>query len=74
MTSTLRKRLVTALGVATLLAADVVAAIAQPAGLFPAERLRRDTTAIHALGVSGVQARMIAPDGRQSVATSGTPT
>lgn len=36
------------------------------------EQLRLDTEAIHALGVSGVQARMIAPDGQQSVATSGT--
>ncbi|MFD0650796.1 serine hydrolase domain-containing protein [Streptomyces malaysiensis subsp. malaysiensis] len=34
--------------------------------------MRQDTEAIHALGVSGVQARVIAPDGRQSVATSGT--
>lgn len=32
----------------------------------------RATEAIHALGVSGVQARVIAPDGRQSGATSGT--
>lgn len=61
-----------ALGVATLLAAEVVPAIAQPAGPSPVEQLRRDTKAIHALGVSGVQARLITPDGRQSVATSGT--
>ncbi|WP_267912798.1 serine hydrolase domain-containing protein [Streptomyces adelaidensis] len=72
MTSTLRKHLVLALGVATLLTAEVVPAIAQPAGPSPVERLRRDTEAIHALGVSGVQARVIAPDGRQSVATNGT--
>ncbi|MBM7439298.1 serine hydrolase [Streptomyces sp. HB132] len=72
MTSTLRKHLVVALGIATLLAAEVVPAIAQPAGPTPVEQLRRDTRAIHALGVSGVQARLIAPDGRQSVATSGT--
>lgn len=72
MTSTLRKHLVMALGVATLLAAEVVPAIAQPAGPSPVEQLRRDTKAIHALGVSGVQARLITPDGRQSVATSGT--
>lgn len=61
-----------ALGVATLLATEVVPAIAQPAGPSPVEQLRRDTKAIHALGVSGVQARLITPDGRQSVATSGT--
>ncbi|WP_189747607.1 hypothetical protein [Streptomyces tendae] len=72
MTSTLRKHLVMALGVATLLTAEVVPAIAQPAAPSPADQLRRDTKAIHALGVSGVQARVIAPDGRQSVATSGT--
>lgn len=61
-----------ALGVATLLAAaDVANAVARPAGSSLVEQLRRDTEAIHALGVSGVQARVIAPDGRQSVATSG---
>ncbi|MFF7656322.1 serine hydrolase domain-containing protein [Streptomyces sp. NPDC007983] len=72
MTATLRKHLAMALGVATLLAAAVATGAARPAGHSPAERLRRDTEAIHALGVSGVQARAIAPDGRQSVATSGT--
>ncbi|WP_413809755.1 serine hydrolase domain-containing protein [Streptomyces sp. OE57] len=72
MTSTPRRRLAVALGVATLLAAEVATAAAQPAGRSPGERLRQDTEAIHALGVSGVQARAIAPDGRQSVATSGT--
>ncbi|WP_432187231.1 serine hydrolase domain-containing protein [Streptomyces sp. Tue6028] len=72
MTSTLRKHLATALGVATLLTAEVATAAAQPSGPSPVEQLRRDTRAIHALGVSGVQARAIGPDGRQSVATSGT--
>jgi D-alanyl-D-alanine carboxypeptidase len=33
--------------------------------------LQRDTDAIHALGVTGVQARMTTPDGRHLVATSG---
>ncbi|MGE7391472.1 hypothetical protein ACQKM2_38990 [Streptomyces sp. NPDC004126] len=61
MTSTLRKHLVMALGVATLLTAEVVPAIAQPAGHSPVEQLRRDTEAIHALGVSGVHARVVAP-------------
>ncbi|MPY35673.1 beta-lactamase family protein [Streptomyces adustus] len=73
MPSTLRKHLcLTALGVATLLAAQTTTAVARPAGPTPLERLRHDTRAIHALGVSGVQARVIAPDGRQSTATSGT--
>jgi D-alanyl-D-alanine carboxypeptidase len=72
MTSTLRKYLAVALGVATLLAAEPATAVAQPAGPSSLERLRQDTEAIHALGVSGVQARVIAPDGRQSVATGGT--
>ncbi|MER5428502.1 serine hydrolase domain-containing protein [Streptomyces sp. NPDC002588] len=72
MTSTLRKHLAMALGVATLLAAGAGTAVAQPAGSRPATQLRQDTEAIHALGVSGVQARVTAPDGRQSVATSGT--
>ncbi|MCX5191160.1 serine hydrolase [Streptomyces sp. NBC_00268] len=72
MTSTLRRHLAVALGVATLLAAEVATAVAQPAGPSPIEQLRQDTEAIHALGISGVQARVIAPDGRQSVATSGT--
>lgn len=72
MTSTLRKHLAVALGVATLLAAEVATAAAQPAGPSPVKQLRQDTEAIHALGVSGVQARVVAPDGRQSVATSGT--
>ncbi|MCX4780320.1 serine hydrolase domain-containing protein [Streptomyces sp. NBC_01264] len=72
MTSTLRKRLAMALGVVTLLTAEVVPAVAQTAGSSPAEQLRRDTEAIHALGISGVQARVIVPDGRESVATSGT--
>lgn len=72
MISNLRKPLAVALGVATLLAAEAATAVAQPADSSPVQQLRRDTAAIHALGVSGVQARVIASDGRQSVATSGT--
>ncbi|WP_239146500.1 serine hydrolase domain-containing protein [Streptomyces sp. SID10815] len=72
MPSTLRKCLAMAVGVATLLAAEVTTAVARPAGPSPMEQLRQDTEAIHALGISGVQARMITPDGRQSVASSGT--
>ncbi|MGW3606711.1 serine hydrolase [Micromonospora sp. NPDC005161] len=36
-----------------------------------AGRLQRDTDAIHALGVTGVQARVTTSDGRHLVATSG---
>ncbi|MFF5302383.1 serine hydrolase domain-containing protein [Streptomyces sp. NPDC013161] len=74
MIPTLRKHLAMAIGAATLLTAGMTttAAVAQPEGHSPTWQLRQDTEAIHALGVSGVQARVIAPDGRQSVATSGT--
>jgi D-alanyl-D-alanine carboxypeptidase len=37
----------------------------------PAGRLQRDTDAIHALGVAGVQARVVTAGGRHLVATSG---
>ncbi|XUL88296.1 serine hydrolase domain-containing protein [Streptomyces galilaeus] len=72
MAFTLRKHLAMAVGAATLLATGVAPAVAQPAGPSHREQLRRDTEAIQALGISGVQARVIGPDGRQSVATSGT--
>lgn len=75
MASHLRKQLALALGVAALLAAEVAPAVARPVGpspATPAERLREDTRAIHALGVSGVQARAVGPGGRHTVATSGT--
>ncbi|MGW2491438.1 serine hydrolase domain-containing protein [Streptomyces sp. NPDC001606] len=76
MGSILRKRIATAtataLGVATLLTACSGTTGAQPAPRSAAEQLRKDTATIHHLGVSGVQARVVAPDGRQSVATSGT--
>ncbi|MGW2230785.1 serine hydrolase domain-containing protein [Streptomyces formicae] len=71
MTRTAHKCLALALGIATLVTAGATAA-AQPAGVSPAKRLRQDVEAIHALGVSGVQARVIAPDGSGTVATSGT--
>jgi Beta-lactamase class C and other penicillin binding proteins len=71
MTSTSRRRLAVALATAMLLAAEVGTAVAQPTGPSPAEQLREDTEA-HALGISGVQARVITPDGRHSIATSGT--
>lgn len=73
MTPALRKPFALALGIATLLAAEAGTAVAQqPPGPSPAEQLRQDTRAIHALGVTGVQARTVAPDGRESVAASGT--
>ncbi|MEU6273252.1 serine hydrolase domain-containing protein [Streptomyces populi] len=72
MMSPLRKRLAMALVAATLLTAETAPAVAGSAGSAHAERLRQDTEAIHALGVSGVQARAIASDGRRAVATSGT--
>jgi hypothetical protein len=60
------------LATAVLLAAEAVTAVARPGGPSAADQLCRDTEAIHALSVSGVQARAVASDGRQSVATSGT--
>ncbi|MCX4430196.1 serine hydrolase [Streptomyces mirabilis] len=72
MSSIPRKHLAMALGVAMLLTACAATTGAKPAGPSPVERLRQDAEAIHALGISGVQVRVIAPDGRQSVATSGT--
>ncbi|MFG1783405.1 serine hydrolase domain-containing protein [Rhodococcus oryzae] len=64
--------LAVALGVATILVAGAAAAVVHSAGDSPVKQLRQDTKAIHALGISGVQARVVEPDGRQSVATSGT--
>src|SRR5690348_14836070 len=72
MSSILRKHIAMALGVATLLTACAATTGAKPAAPSAVERLRQDAQAIHALGISGVQVRVIAPDGRQSVATSGT--
>ncbi|MEU4431898.1 serine hydrolase domain-containing protein [Nocardia rhamnosiphila] len=64
--------LAVAFGAVMLLAVGLITACAEPAGPSSEEQLLRDTEAIHALGVSGVQARTIGPDGRQAVATSGT--
>ncbi|MFJ9696127.1 serine hydrolase domain-containing protein [Kitasatospora sp. NPDC101183] len=78
MTLTLRKQVALVLGAATLIAAQASAAVARPAASSSSssttttQQLRRDTAAIQALGISGVQARVIGPDGRQSVATAGT--
>jgi D-alanyl-D-alanine carboxypeptidase len=62
-----RKHFVVALGAAALLIAGTATA-----GARPVDRLRQDTEALHALGISGVQARVVGVDGRQEVATSGT--
>jgi D-alanyl-D-alanine carboxypeptidase len=49
-----------------------VAAIAGTAGgPHQSAQLQRDADAIHALGLPGAQARLVTPDGRQHVATSG---
>ncbi|WP_040860260.1 serine hydrolase domain-containing protein [Nocardia niigatensis] len=72
MTSTLRGRLSIAAGVAVLLSASASTAGAEPAASSLAEQLRQDTESIHALGISGVQARVTTSDGEQLVAISGT--
>ncbi|MER7585545.1 serine hydrolase domain-containing protein [Kitasatospora sp. NPDC097691] len=77
MTSNLRRHLSVAAVAAVLLAVDAAPAVARPApdpsaAQSSAQQLRRDVEALHALGISGVQARAVGPDGRQSVATSGT--
>ncbi|MFD7844124.1 serine hydrolase domain-containing protein [Nocardia sp. NPDC059764] len=64
------KRCAAVLGV--LLIAGATAGCTEPAESSLAQRLHQDADAIHALGISGVQARVIEPDGTQSVATSGT--
>ncbi len=53
-------------------AALVVAGCAGPEPISVEQRLREDVAAIHALGVSGIQARVVAPNGGQTVATAGT--
>ncbi|WP_110037919.1 serine hydrolase domain-containing protein [Nocardia neocaledoniensis] len=67
MTSTSWRWRVAALGAAVL----AVAGCAGPEGNSVEQRLRADVAAIHALGISGVQARVITPDG-EAVATAGT--
>ncbi|MEC3918593.1 serine hydrolase domain-containing protein [Nocardia sp. CDC160] len=65
------RRVALALGLVTMLFAGVACAKSDPdSGV--AEQLRRDVDAIHALGISGVQARVIRPDGAESVVTAGT--
>ncbi|MFF0635390.1 serine hydrolase domain-containing protein [Nocardia sp. NPDC004151] len=64
------KRCAAVLG--ALLIAGAAVGCAQPAESSIAQRLRQDAETIHALGISGVQASVIEPDGTRSVATSGT--
>ncbi|WP_040808286.1 serine hydrolase domain-containing protein [Nocardia concava] len=71
MSSTSRKRLAIALCVGAVLAAGIVAAVVETDDSASGGQLRQDVEAIHALGISGVQARAIAADGRETVATSG---
>jgi len=68
MTSTSRTSLAVVLATAMLIAAEAATAVAQPAGSSAADQLRRDTEAIHALGTSGVQARVIALTGPHALA------
>ena len=72
MTSTRRKHRAIALGITALLSVALSTTACEPAASSAAGQLRQDAEAIHALGVSGVQARAVATDGGQSVATSGT--
>ncbi|WP_327000040.1 beta-lactamase family protein [Dactylosporangium sp. NBC_01737] len=71
-TSSRRRRIgmSVAVGLATL---AVVGGAVRPAwaGGSISDRLQRDTDAIHALGVTGVQARVTTVDGRRIVTTSG---
>ncbi|WP_369639300.1 serine hydrolase domain-containing protein [Nocardia sp. JMUB6875] len=71
MSSTSRRRLAIALPVAAVLAACAVAAVVESDDSSPRGQLSQDVEAIHALGISGVQARAIAADGGETVATSG---
>ncbi|GAB2512873.1 serine hydrolase domain-containing protein [Nocardia heshunensis] len=65
----MRQRLPLMLGVATLLL--TACGVAGPTPISLAERLRRDAEAIHALGISGVQARTITADGTELITISG---
>ncbi|MEJ3748996.1 serine hydrolase domain-containing protein [Actinomycetes bacterium KLBMP 9797] len=62
---------------ALVVAALVAVAAGQPPpgkpspGKPPGTQLRQDVDAIHALGMTGAQARLVTPDGRPEVATSG---
>ncbi|MCZ0980275.1 serine hydrolase [Streptomyces diastatochromogenes] len=67
------------MGVAVVIGAGAAAVAARPAGPAPAkrgwaveQRLRADVEAIRALGVSGVQARVVGDGGREAVAVGGT--
>ncbi|GIJ68790.1 serine hydrolase [Virgisporangium ochraceum] len=57
--------------VAALVAGSGVTVEAHAGGPTDGNRLRRDVAAVHALGLPGVQARLVGPDGRDVVATAG---
>jgi D-alanyl-D-alanine carboxypeptidase len=61
------------IGIVAMTAAAIAAGpVANAAGNPPeSTRLQQDTDAIHALGITGAQARLVTGDGRQHVATSG---
>jgi D-alanyl-D-alanine carboxypeptidase len=63
--------LAAAAGLVALAATGLKAADGTVTGSGPASRLQRDADAIRALGVTGVQARVTASDGRHLVAVSG---
>lgn len=55
----------------TLVTGLAVASLALTGAAVPPGELQRDVTAIHALGIVGVQARSVSADGRNRVATDG---
>lgn len=72
MNSILRQRFAVVLSVVGVFVAGVGVTACERAGVSVGERLRTDVEAIHALGISGVQARAVGDDGREVVATAGT--
>jgi D-alanyl-D-alanine carboxypeptidase len=60
-------------GIAAFTAAAIASGPVANADGYPREsaRLQQDADAIHALGITGAQARLVTADGRQHVATSG---
>jgi D-alanyl-D-alanine carboxypeptidase len=71
MRSSSLRALLTVIGLGFAAAAVGSVGPAVAASHADSERLQRDVDAIHAAGVTGVQARLVTPDGREHVATSG---
>ncbi|WP_281279203.1 serine hydrolase domain-containing protein [Nocardia yunnanensis] len=59
-------------GVVALAVSMPACGVAAPARDSVSQQLRRDSEAIHALGVSGVQARVVTGEGRQVLAVAGS--